>query len=834
MLAPHQTSLPTIIRVGSIGHWISEKLSAPSAAITEVGERRRARLLAWLTLAFFFFSIIGVLAAYSARQADGGPITAVYVLLGLDVLLSLIYVLSRSKYYAIGAVFFVAAMTAATLGELVTGAAKSPMDTIFSFLPLTFVLGSALLSLPYMAVVVAVNIIGIGFFVPPMGAEIRISLILGILTLIVMAFRDRVEKDRLLELETVNTELLGLKDELEQRVSDRVGELTLAGDVGRALSRERDFEILLQEAVELIRERFSLYYVRIYLVDEGGQNLILRAGTGKAGRELRRIAHRLPISGTSINSLAVLRKKAIIVEDTENSDKFRPNPLLPETRSEMAVPLLVGERVVGVLDLLSNRPGEMSRERLIVFDALAGQLAVAIDNAALLTQAQEARKALASQARRLSGEGWREFLDAIERSERLGFVLEGDDIQPLNSSIAPEDETRVLAATIEIADEPIGAIRLERAESGDGWSEADAEIVSLVSRQVADRIEGLRLLAQAERYRQESEEAARRLTREGWQDFMAEGRNFDLGYVYDNNRVLPLRSADEDGRGHGFSQPLQVRDEVIGELVLEDAQELDEESLALVRTVAERLSAHLENLRLTAQTQAALSETETLYDIIAEMNAAGNYDDVLGAIVERTWINRAATTMLCIFDRPLGAERLPEWIFPVAHRSTEITEFAAQYPTNAFEANPGALFNQTPVMLEKLETDARLDRVARTLFRDVFKAQSAVFVPLILAEQVIGFLAAFFREQAEIPEPEVQRLMAVAGQAAITVQSRLLLEQAQSRARQEERIRAVTAEVFSATDVDSIMRRAVEQVGQILGKPAYIYLGQEPRDGQGR
>jgi GAF domain-containing protein len=208
------------------------------------------------------------------------------------------------------------------------------------------------------------------------------------------------------------------------------------------------------------------------------------------------------------------------------------------------------------------------------------------------------------------------------------------------------------------------------------------------------------------------------------------------------------------------------------------------------------------------------------------MNVAESYQDLLSTIVDRTWIDRASTTMLCVFDRSLKAGQMPDWIFPVAHRSIDLVEIAFRYPLNAFEVNPGTLFSQEPLIIEIVEKDNRLDRIARTLFRDVFRARIVLFMPLVLADNVIGFLGAFFRDKVALPEAEIQRLMAIAGQAAIAVQSRLLLEQAQRQASQEERIRKVTSNIFNATDVDSTMRRSVEQVGRVLGRSAYIYLGQ--------
>jgi len=144
----------------------------------------------------------------------------------------------------------------------------------------------------------------------------------------------------------------------------------------------------------------------------------------------------------------------------------------------------------------------------------------------------------------------------------------------------------------------------------------------------------------------------------------------------------------------------------------------------------------------------------------------------------------------------------------------------------AFEALPGTLLTDRPAAMSNLGSDHRLDRVTRTLFQDIFQARSSIIIPLMLGNQSIGFVQGYFDQPMEFPSGEQDRLMAVAGQAAIAVQSRLLLEQAQSQARQEQRIREVTSQVFSATDVDTIMRRAVEQIGHVLGLPAYIYLGE--------
>jgi GAF domain-containing protein/HAMP domain-containing protein len=613
---------------------------------------------------------------------------------------------------------------------------------------------------------------------------------------------------------------------LEKRVAERTRELTLAGQVSRALSQERNLDDLLKTAVNMIQESFDLYYTQIYLTDPSGRVLVLRSGYGEVGEELIRRAHRLPVGAGSINGQAAFEKKAMIVADTTSSATFRANPLLPNTRSEMAVPLLVGYQLVGVLDMQSEYTGAFSAESLPAYEALAGQLAIAVENAALNEQAQTARLELETQARRLTREGWQGFLDAIERKERIGFSLEEDGIFPLEGTMSSFPEKNALKVPIEVIGEQVGAIQFEKEDQG-AWSDDEKTLVNTVTAQVARQIDNLRLLAQAEQYRREAELAARQLTREGWSDFIKGLDEPNIGFVYDQQQVLPV---GQDLSGNGAAeivQPIEIRGEKVGEVSLEGIQTVDEKSMELITTITERLAEHIEGLRLSAQTRSALMDTEALYSIIARINSAASYDDILSTLSDSTLFGEADQLMIMgIFDRPLTESQMPAWILPVAYKSKENIEIAKRYPFNAFESIPHTLFTEQPAILSNLSNDHRLDKVTRTLFKDVFNSQSSIIVPLVLGTQIIGFFQGYFSKLVEFPEREIHRLVAVAGQVAIAVESLILLEQAQARARQEQRIREVSAQVFSAVDVDAIMQKAVEQVGRALGAPAYIYLGQ--------
>ncbi len=177
---------------------------------------------------------------------------------------------------------------------------------------------------------------------------------------------------------------------LEQRVAARTQDLNLAAEIGQQVSQLRDLDELLPQAVQLVGDQFELYQAQIYLVDGTGKQLVLRASTGHAGTQLLEEGHTLPIDENSLNGTAAITKEAVIVADTAESPAFRPHPLLPGTRSEMVVPLVARETVVGVLDLQSDKANALTEDNLAAFATLAGQLAVAIQNAALLSERQQA------------------------------------------------------------------------------------------------------------------------------------------------------------------------------------------------------------------------------------------------------------------------------------------------------------------------------------------------------------------------------------------------------------------------------------------------------------
>jgi GAF domain-containing protein/HAMP domain-containing protein len=426
-------------------------------------------------------------------------------------------------------------------------------------------------------------------------------------------------------LNTMREQLRDLFQNLEERVSRRTQDLELAAEVGRRLSLLSDLETMLTEAGEIIRQRFDLYYVQIYLTDDTNRFLVLRSGTGEVGQSLLMRRHRLPLDRSSLNGTAAVERQPVIVENTAESLIHRPNPLLPETRSEMVMPLLVGDRVVGVLDMQSSQPGALSEENLFAFDVLANQLAIAIANSLLFEQADEAQEALKKQMARTSIESWQEYLDAIENPERIGYAFDQGTLHPLDEPLSQISEVNSILSPIHILGQRIGAFRFENET---GWSASDAELVASVSEQLSQQIENLRLIARSERFRREAQEAVQRLTREGW---AAVQERTGPGYEYDGQEVTSL-SADSDSQpddaalANMLSYDIRVRDEAIGQFMIAGLDELSAQQQALISGINLQFSTHIERLRLQQQSDQALSETE---DQTVRLSALNELSDAL-------------------------------------------------------------------------------------------------------------------------------------------------------------------------------------------------------------
>ncbi len=182
-------------------------------------------------------------------------------------------------------------------------------------------------------------------------------------------------------------QLQGHYEQLEARVSERTRALETTLRVGRRLSTILNPETLTQEVVDQIQQAFSYYHVHIYLFDLNRETLLMVGGTGEAGRAMLMSGHRLK-AGQGLVGRSAGENRVVLVPDVRAAKDWLPNPLLPETRCEVAVPITFGNQVRGVLDVQHNVVGGLGADDAEYLQIIAAQVAVALQNAQLMAQVQ--------------------------------------------------------------------------------------------------------------------------------------------------------------------------------------------------------------------------------------------------------------------------------------------------------------------------------------------------------------------------------------------------------------------------------------------------------------
>ena len=364
----------------NIQNWFRSLASLvdPHPSVEDIGEKRRAQLLNIIAL---ILSATFLLALLASPDAVG---TFIFLLL-----LSLAaFILGKTKYYKIGAVLFSFGFLSSAYIPLLMGTAGGFVSSVTSTVPIALLVASVLLGqreFLFIAIVAT-----LATFLAPYYSRVPtedvtrsggIVIAIGAILYGINAFRANVERARLREVQDINRELTEIQTGLEQRVAARTKDLAIVAEVGTATATILETDRLLQEVVNLTKERFNLYHSHIYLLDESGENLVLTAGAGEPGRIMAAEKSFIPLDREqSLVARAARDRKGVIVNDVTQASDFLPNPLLPDTRSELAVPMIVGGRVLGVFDVQSDQVGRFTESDINIQTTLAAQVATSIQN----------------------------------------------------------------------------------------------------------------------------------------------------------------------------------------------------------------------------------------------------------------------------------------------------------------------------------------------------------------------------------------------------------------------------------------------------------------------
>ena len=310
---------------------------------------------------------------------------------------------------------------------------------------------------------------------------------------------DRVEKGNLKQRANITTadeigelstsfnrmviQLDGLQQGLEKRIANRTEQLRASNEVGKIASTILDPDALVAQTVNLIANTFSYYFVAIFLISDD-RWAELKDATGTAGEVLKENRHRVLISDNNLVGAAIVKKEAQIALDVGVDAKIFYNPLLPYTRSELTLPLVVGDRVIGALDVHSQREADFTPDDISTLQGMTNQVAIAIENARLFKEMDETLEELRQANRQYVVTSWSQKL----RGEKLQFEAK---------TFAPTDGADVqdIEIGLNLRDQNIGYIRLQTENE---WNQEDQSWVESLATQVAISLENARLIEESQ------------------------------------------------------------------------------------------------------------------------------------------------------------------------------------------------------------------------------------------------------------------------------------------------------------------------------------------------
>jgi GAF domain-containing protein len=260
--------------------------------------------------------------------------------------------------------------------------------------------------------------------------------------------------------------LADLQQSLERQVNERTAQLRATVEVARAAGAILDVDELAERVVNVISTEFGYYYVALFLNDPSGQWAELRAATGDAGRVLRLNKHRLAIGGKSMVGRAINASQAVVALDTASGQIRFDNPLLPYTRSEIALPLVVGDRVLGALDAQSTRESDFDPQDIDILSTMASQVATALENARLFQEAQQSLQDMRAIQRQYLLASWKDF--AQEKgaiSFEAGIADPSESLSRVNIPLSLRDQ---LIGEIDLTTEHAGGAQHDRSHCGAG------------------------------------------------------------------------------------------------------------------------------------------------------------------------------------------------------------------------------------------------------------------------------------------------------------------------------------------------------------------------------
>jgi GAF domain-containing protein len=340
-----------------------------------------------------------------------------------------------------------------------------------------------------------------------------------IIYLMITSLQNALNKSRSAakELSTSNEELNELRVDLEKRVGERTAELKkratqleAVSRVARTIASVQEIETLLPAITKLVSQQFGFYHAGIFLLDQQRRNAVLSAANSLGGIRMLNRQHSLPLDSHSIVGYSTLNGEARIALDVGIDSVYFNNPDLPDTRSEMAIPLRVAGKVIGSLDVQSTEINAFSQEDISVLTTLADQIAIAIENARLFG---EAKKALGESQAMFDKYTQQEWSNFARQAKPNGFVFDGKQVLPLDNNVrrepikaaiqtgglSLEKPSATIAIPIKFRGQTVGVLDVRSKTGQRHWKQDEVAMLEAAAERAALALENARLVESAQR-----------------------------------------------------------------------------------------------------------------------------------------------------------------------------------------------------------------------------------------------------------------------------------------------------------------------------------------------
>ena len=571
------------------------------------------------------------------------------------------------------------------------------------------------------------------------------------------------------------------RERLLANMERRAVQLQTASEISDAVSTILELDELLPFVVERIQQRFGLYYVGLFLVDEPRQYAILRAATGEVGQRMLAGRYQLALDDHSMIGWCIQHQTPRIALDVgEDAVRFN-NPHLPDTRSELALPLVSRGQVLGAMTVQSAQAAAFSEQDIIILQTMSNQVATAIANAQLLEQASLARRQAETRLRET------QFLRSV--GQAVSSSLDLSSVMDVVVS-ALEQELGFTHIALALVDKSAGTISIPRAA---GTAAALQGLTRSIDELHHDILLDVLNKGQIE-------------VLDGWDD------RFDRE-IYERQGHAALVRA---------FVPLQLRGESIGLLEVgydrADRTRITPEEVRLLGSLADQIAIAVGNARLFKESQQRVTELAVVNEIGRTLTLTQDMQQLFVTIHQQ--ISRlfdASNFYIATYD---GGD---EWSldYQVEHNQVQ--------PVTKHKLGGGLtsyiLQTRQPILFRsEHEGMAFHDQQHLPMIGEI--AKSWMGVPLIASGSIIGAMGIqSYEHEGRYTEQDAALVSTIGTQAATAIQNARLLEQAKNTARREQILREITSRVRSTTDPDTIARTAIRELGLALGRQTFIQLG---------